>query len=206
MKKNSRWILLTTAFLVCIAITAVGSASLTTTTAVDPQEVKDLDPGESFTVDITVNDVTDLYGWSINLTFDPTILNVVDVTQGPFLQQVANITPWPGQINNDKGFITPGAVLFDPVQGFPSRGATGSGVLATVNFTVKGQGVAELHFARSKLNTYVAGNNVPIDHEPTDGVFRNVAPTSLSIELIIAVVAAIAIVSVSVFFYMKRRT
>jgi hypothetical protein len=206
MKKNPRWIFLTTAFLVCMAMTAVGRASSTTTISVDPSEVKDLEPGESFTVDITVNDVTDLYGWSINLTFKPNVLNVVNVTQGPFLQQVANITPWLGQINNEIGFISPGAVLFDPVQGFPSRGATGSGVLATVNFTVKGQGVAELHFARSKLNTYVAGNNVPIDHEASDGVFRNVAPTSLSVELIIGVVGALAIVSVAVFFYVKRRT
>jgi len=204
MKKNPRWILLTTALLVCIATTVAVRAS-PTTISLNPPEVEDLDLGESFTVNITVTDVTDLYSWDVYLTFDPEILNCTGFEEGPFLQQVATTTIW-GQINNTAGFTTPGAILFDPAQGFPAEGATGSGVLATVTFTVKGRGVTTLHFERSKLNTVIARNTVPITHEATDGVFRNAAPTTLNIQLIIGVVVALAIVGIAVFFYMRRRT
>lgn len=207
MKKKSRWTFITiTFFMVCVMMTSMGRAS-TTTIAVDPSQVVDLDPGQTFSVDITVTDVTDLYGWSINLTFKPSVLNVENVTEGPFLKQFGNTYLLPGQINNDAGFLTPGGLLFDPTQvpAFPLEGATGDGILATITFTVKGSGTTDLHFEASKLNTVISNNNVAIPHEATDGFFRNVAPTILSLELIVAIIAIVAVGGgIAVFLYRRR--
>ena len=207
MKNNPRWMFITIIFLmVCVTISSLGGAS-STTVAVNPSEVIDLSPGETFSVDITVEDVTDLYGWSVNLTFHSEVLNVENVTEGPFLKQFGNTFFLPGQTNNVVGFLTPGGMLFDPTQDppFPPEGATGDGVLATITFSVKGSGVANLHFEASKLNTVVASNNVPITHTAKDGLFRNVASTPLSIELIIAITAVIAVGgSIAVFLYRRK--
>ncbi len=167
----------------------------------DPPEVEDLEPGQSFTVDLTVTDVTDLYSWDVNLTYDPTILNAENWTEGPFLRQVGNTTIW-AQIDNNNGFMTPGSILYP----LPLNGATGNGILATITFTVKGHGETKLHFERSKLNTVIVSSVVPIVHDRTDGVFRNAEPTTPSIQLIIGVAVAVGIVGIAVFLYMRRRT
>jgi len=148
-------------------------------------------------------DVTDLYSWSINLTFDPAVLNVENVTEGPFLKQVHDTVPLPPNIDNAAGFVFAGAIFMIPL---PENGATGSGVLATIVFTVKGSGVTDLHFELHKLHTVISSNQILIEHTTTDGVFRNVAPTILSLELIVAIVAIVAIGGGIVVILYRKRT
>jgi len=148
-------------------------------------------------------EVTDLYAWSINLTFDPAVLNVENVTEGPFLKQVHNTLPLPPNINNAAGFVFAGAIFMIPL---PENGATGSGVLATIVFTVKGSGVTNLRFELHKLHTIIASNQILIKHTATDGVFRNAAPTILSLEVIVAIVAMVAIGGGIVVVLYRRRT
>lgn len=202
MKKKQRWIVLTTALLICIAMTSTGKASPDTVIAVDPQSIEDLKTGESFTVNITVTNVTGLYSWDINMTFDPAILKVEDAIEGPFIQQFGETTPLPVRISNDLGYVIIGAMFTPPI---PENLATGSGVLATVTFTVKGYGKTELGL-KSNLYTVIGVTPVLIDHTSVDGVFRNATPTALSIELIIGVVVAVTIGGIAVFFYRRRRT
>lgn len=206
MKKNQRWMLLTTALLVCIAMTGIGRATPDTIIAVDPPEVKDLEPGQTFTVDITITDVTDLYSWDINMTFEPTVLNVQNATEGPFLQEFYETAPLPVRIDNDVGTVIIGGMFKPP---WPENGANGSGVLATITFTVKGRGETQLQFQKSDAFRYKTGFPVgfPIAHTTEDGFFRNATPTILSIELIIGIVVAVTIGgSIAVFFYRRRRT
>jgi len=202
MKKNPRWTFITIAIImVCMLMTSIGQAS-PTTIGIDPSEVKDLDPGQSFSVNITVTDVTDLYSWSVNLTFDPAVLNVENVTEGPFLKQAHNTVPLPVNIDNAAGFVFAGAIFMIPL---PENGSTGSGVLATIVFTVKGSGATDLHFELHKLHTVISTNQILITHTATDGVFRNVARTIVSIEVIIAIIAIVAIVGgIIVVLYRKR--
>ena len=140
-------------------------------------------PGESFEINVTVSDVSDLYGWEFNITFDPAILNVENVTEGPFLKQAGSTWPLPTTIDNDAGFVFKGSALFPP----PETGASGNGTLATITFNVTVEGESNLSFSESKLRTMDLdeGIPVPIEHTTIDGVFiyplsRDVAVTDVT--------------------------
>ena len=42
--------------------------------------------GDTFTLDIRAENITDLAGWQFDIAFDPTILEAVDVSEGDFLK------------------------------------------------------------------------------------------------------------------------
>jgi len=166
--------LLTGTLLASIAVALVAggiaAASPETVVAVDPK-ITSTEPGESFEINITVSDVSNLYGLEINMTFDPTILNAVNVTEGPFLEQTGGTWWLPSTINNIAGFVFFGDTLFP----FPEEGATGSGVLASITFNVTAEGRSGLNFSETKLRTIERTDEgdlpVPIDHTAVDGVF-----------------------------------
>jgi hypothetical protein len=134
--------------------------------------------GGTFQVDINVTGVLNLYGWEINMTFDKTVLDVIDVVEGPFLLDFADLVgvgTWPlGPIvDNTNGWVNVGSALFPNPD--PPDGADGNGVLATITFQVMKYGFTRMHFAISKLNSYDPGSGLPvaITHTTTDGAFDN---------------------------------
>lgn len=214
MKTHLKYLLATTVLVMYIGMACIGKASSTPTISVDPPKVTDLDPDNSFDVNITVAGIVidetagsrtyGLYGWNINLTFNPAVLNVASVTEGAFLKEANDTIFLPVTKNNDAGFVFAGAMFMPP---FPERGATGSGVLATITFNVTGKGATDLNFQLSKINTWVFGTNVPIPHTANKGSFANAAPSIFSIELVVAIVAVAVIGGgVALFLYRRRRT
>ncbi len=213
MKKDLTWIVMTVFLLLYTTVIMNGLASPTTTVAVDPPEVKDRQPGESFTINLTVSDVViseeppisnGLYAWSVNVTFDPAILNVTNTTEGPFLQQAAETVALPAVIDNTGGFVVTGAIIKPP---YGPQGATGSGVLATITFTVVGQGATTLELTKLKLRTLLEGATETyfITTTAINGQFIN--STAFPTETIVGVIGAVAIGGTLVaFFYRKRRT
>jgi hypothetical protein len=116
-------------------------------------------PGEEFTIDLIVDNVTDLAGWQLNLLFSPEVLEVIQVKEGDFLKQRdANLTFWqPGEIDNATG----------KVQGISSvvlgnAPVTGIGTILTITFKAKqvGEGIVGLEDLRP-------GNSLgkPIEYE-----------------------------------------
>lgn len=95
-----------------------------------------------FTVDVTIANVTDLYGWEIKLYYENAILNFTDVVEGPFLKSGGS-TIW--EINIDPshdathGMIQFGASLLGEVPG-----VSGNGTLATVSFQAVALGNTDL--------------------------------------------------------------
>ena len=62
---------------------------------------------DTFTLDIRAADISDLAGWQFDITFDPAILEVIDVTEGDFLKTDSTITFFlDGSIDNANGKIT----------------------------------------------------------------------------------------------------
>ena len=214
MRKNLHWLLLTTVFMLSIAMAGVGTASPTPVIRVEPKD-NTADVGETFAVNITVTDITEeesLYGWECRITFNPNIINAVNATEGPFLKDTGYETFWRMEIDNTTGTVDILALISPSIEwsGFPPTGANGSGTLATLTFKAVGQGATDLDFKEEKdteLHT-VKGEppsqyDYPIDHTAEDGFFRNSAPIPL--QLIAGIVVVVAACTVAVFYFRRRR-
>jgi len=181
--KNITWLFLVALLLVPMFITNVGVTAPTTKMYVDPI-IKDPTkvPGSTFTVTVKVFNVTNLYSWQFKMLFNPNIVQIPSVSsivKGSFLASAPMRTsPLSLKINNTAGYVLV-AETYDihyyrwKTPPYPTQGATGSGILAWVTFKVMGTGVTLLDLTSTKLNTFVAGNNVPIEHIAQDGLFDN---------------------------------
>lgn len=170
----------------------------------EPKETLDVQPNQSFNVNVALADVSELYGWQFNLTFNPAVLNVVNVTEGPLLKQ-GGTTLFAKKTNNTRGYLLVSASFMPP---YPAHGVNGSGVLGSIVFQVISQGSSTLHFEETstKLRTVTAGNLVPIGFEVEHGSFRNVAPGfSLPLELIAGAIVIVAVGGVGGFVFFRRR-
>jgi subtilisin family serine protease len=93
--------------------------------------IRDVDTGATYTTSITVGDALDLGGFQFDLSFDPGLLQVDDVTLGGFLGSTGrNVGELGPDINNGAGSVTYGAFSF----GSPT-GPSGGGLLAVVTYT-----------------------------------------------------------------------
>ena len=206
--KNMKLLCLVWALGCIVFATEVAIASPGATIAIDPAEVLDVPSGETFKVNITITDVINLYGWQVNITFNPGILNVASTEEGPFLKQV-NETVVMKRVNNEGGFLLLSSTFTVP---YPTQGATGSGLLATVTFSVVGGGASSLSFVkRTKLNTVPPPYQtvLPItDFTSVGGSFRNAAgglEFGIPLEWIAVIVIVVVAGGASVFFLMRRR-
>ncbi len=104
---------------------------------VDPV-VKDIPFEGTDTVDLIVTDVANLYGISLELAFDPAIVEVVSITPGS--------CPSPDFIVQNTFDNTLGKIYYDVTALSPSLPCSGNGIIATVEFKGKIIDVSELNF------------------------------------------------------------
>jgi hypothetical protein len=147
------------------------SAQSSTTLSIPSVTKAPSDLGNTFTVPVQISDVTDLFGFDINMTWDNTLITFSS------LDSSSLSTVWP------QGFFTPlplpgyqtdvGTVRFAAVatggSGFTSSGTT---TLFTITFTVAKSGnfpySTSIHFNSVKLSDHL-GN--PITVTTTDGPY-----------------------------------
>ena len=113
---------------------------------------------DTFALNLTVEDITDLAGWQLDITFNPTVLKAVSVTEGDFLSKDGGSTFFQaGSINNTTGSITGliGARI-------SAGGVSGTGTLLSINFEAKAAGEGGLALHETKLGD---PNGDPIPHE-----------------------------------------
>jgi hypothetical protein len=111
---------------------------------VEPETIvgSSLQAGETFTVDVMVADVHDLYVWQAGITFNATVCEALSISEGEFLTRAGVTTLWtPGTIDNVNGEISYSACSLTG----PTAGVTGSGQLMNVTFEVKTAGSANLN-------------------------------------------------------------
>lgn len=131
---------------------------------------------DSLTVRVYVTGVlvsSALYAWMFNLTFNPNVLQVVTVADGPFLKQ-AGFTNFAGfTIDPTAGWVYAGSALDD----WWSGGASGSGALATVTFNVIAKGNSMFNFSDTQLRTFDEGTGMPkgLLHTNSPGWFQYLA-------------------------------
>jgi hypothetical protein len=141
-------------------------AASSTTMAVTPTAttLESTQVGQTFQVNIIVTDVTDLWAWAFRINWNPQILNITNVTEGPFLQGAGQtFFLWPGLTAAaiHEGYMADiSAVLMSQ-----SDSVNGSGVLATVTFKVLASGTSTITINQTLLTTY----DNPIPHTTIGG-------------------------------------
>ena len=117
-----------------------------------------LNAGDTFTLDLMVEDLAHFAGWQLDIAFNPEVLRVVSVTEGDFLSKDGDSTFFQeGEIDNTEGQITGiSGVLIS------RSGVSGTGVLLSITFEAKAAGEGGLKTYNVKLG---ADNRARIPYE-----------------------------------------
>ena len=112
--------------------------------------------GDTFTLDIRAEGVSDLAGWQFDIAFDPAILEAVDVSEGDFLKTDGGTTFFQsGSIDNAAGKITGLSAAR-----LSTQGVSGTGALLRVRFKAKSAGETQLALRKFQFGS-VTGDNIP---------------------------------------------
>jgi hypothetical protein len=139
--------------LAAFGVTAGLIGSLANSQAV-PQAVLSIDPttqttssGSVITVDVDIANVTNLYGYQFDLTFNPTVLAAVSSSEGSFLAGGGSTYFIPGTNDNIGGnvFATADTLLT------AINGVNGSGQLAIFTFDAIGRGTSSIGIQNETL-------------------------------------------------------
>ena len=151
-------------------------------------------PGTAFSIAITVDYVEEIWGYQIEMTYNPEVLQGVSIDDASFLGSAGgDVQTAPGMgFDNVNGKLNLFAAFLFPKENFP----TGGGPLALISFEVIGTGSSPLNFG---LNTGLAnktgGWKLGPDWEPilyganpdafTNGYFDNrFTPADISADLV----------------------
>jgi hypothetical protein len=157
---------------IALFIPKVAADGTVIATSPDPVVKTESDVDHNFDLSINVTDVTNLYGFELEITWNNTLINYVS-----FDNSSLN-TIWPGSngwfLANQTNGVTSGVGFFDLAATSLSASYTGSYELYKVKFLVKGpfcNSVKEtaIHFAIHKLSD---STPAAIDHTVNDGLYR----------------------------------
>ncbi len=96
--------------------------------------------GDTLMLDLNAENITDLAGWQTDITFDPNVLEAVEVTEGDFLKSEGGDTFFQGgTIDNATGNIS---TIFSTR--ISENGSSGTGALLSVIFKAKAAGETQV--------------------------------------------------------------
>jgi Cohesin domain len=102
---------------------------MATTVSIEPTS-NAFSVGDTFSLNIIVSDVVDLYGFQFDIGFSPSVVSATGITEGAFLSSGGSTFFIPGDIDNVLGTIS---LTGDTLLSL-SPGVDGGGILATVTF------------------------------------------------------------------------
>jgi general secretion pathway protein D len=146
-----------------VTIAALASLPVTAARIAVSPNVKEVRPGESFGLDILATDVSDLFSFQFDLSFDPALLRATDVREGAFLPSGGTTFFVPGVIDNNAGTIT---FTTDSLIG-AIPGVSGNGAIAEIEFQALAPGSSSVSFSNTILLN--SGSSV-LDAVAVDGV------------------------------------
>jgi len=163
-KKNILYVTLIISFIVISTFTvaSLNKAKL----YVDPTSIEDkkLKKGDTFTVNVNVDEVTDLKGYEFRLSYDPEMLDATDITSSDLLSPSLYCVK--RNIDGLEGVIWVACML--PLG--TEDGVSGSGTLETITFEVKNKGESNIDLYRTVLGDSAG---ISIFHDVEDGYFQN---------------------------------
>jgi hypothetical protein len=138
-RSMNRWaLLLVIAFGLSIFPLQVVQSASTATLSVYPASIT-ASQGQNGTISITISNVLDLYGWEFRLNWTTTLLDAVNVVEGPFLK-AGGSTFFTFKVNATAGLMVVDCTLSGSVPG-----VNGTGTLATIMFYAKNVGQSPLN-------------------------------------------------------------
>jgi hypothetical protein len=121
-------------------------------------------------INLTITNAVNLHAAELNVTWDTTVINAINIEEGPFLSENrANPTSFKSQINNDKGYLYINTTIL------VETAVNGNGTIATITFNITGAGITPLHFSYAKLTD---PKGFEIYYTLQDGSFSNL-PTMI---------------------------
>ena len=117
--------------------------------------------GENFTVYVNVSNVVDLYGWEFKLSWNTSMLNLINVSEGTFLKNYGKKTFMNKEVKENYVYVY--CTLMGNVSG-----ANGNGMLASLKFHINHPGnsmlqlydVILLNSDEEKINCVVKSGSV----------------------------------------------
>jgi hypothetical protein len=125
-------------------------------------------PPDTFTIYVNVSGAIDLYAWEFSVSWNASMLDFVEVTEGDFLQSQPEGTLFANQTYEDeidKDYITVSCTTVGTYQG-----VYGDGTLAAVTFKVQSNGSTTLTLFNAILWDQAM---TPLTHTSADGFFIN---------------------------------
>jgi adhesin HecA-like repeat protein len=157
-------------------LTITGTANADTILTISPTSPT-VAPGSTFTVDVDITGVTDLYGYQFDLSFNPSVLSAVSQSEGSFLSSGGATFFVPGTNDNVGGTVSSTAnTLLTAISG-----VNGSGTLVIFTFTALKAGTSAI----SIQNETLLDSNLNVISDTTSGatVTVSAAPVPLPASL-----------------------
>ena len=106
--------------------------------------------GDTFDIDVTLNNVATTEGGGISLRFDPSVVNVESITIDSNVWDFKNKE---GAINNVQGFVSD--ILFSSY-----KGVSDNATIATIKFKATGIGSSKIHIEGSPANPFASNGEI----------------------------------------------
>jgi len=103
-----------------------------------------LTPSQDFTVELKTTAITNLKGYSFTLSYDPALISLQEVTEGPFFSSKGE-TFFYKKVDDKKGTL-----LLDCALLGPGLSVSGEGTLTTLSFTSLKAGSTGIEFSLAK--------------------------------------------------------
>lgn len=162
-------------FIMSLAVISVKSDDYTATIYVDPQGVVDeaMGSGSTFDLAFKIRDAVNCYSWSMNLSWDPTVLTIIGMTYGDFFAGQPEGSTW-----NYRFEIPLGWAYIGEMTNGEYEGVDGNGWLINFTFQVLDYGHSDLNIDDPKTYIMVYPPYPPTREEVNkeNGYFRNLYP------------------------------
>jgi hypothetical protein len=118
----------------------------TATIRLDPLQISNQTVNSTFTAYVKIDNAVNIEAVQVWFTYDPTVINVTNVAEGPFLPSVGPTAI--GQLYAEEDMIAqpPTGIVYYSSAIMTGATASGSGILLNVTFRVLSQGGSNLHF------------------------------------------------------------
>lgn len=163
----NRRVIIVACMLAILAVVVIGYVILSspspTLLYVDPQTVHGT-TGQSVTINISISNVANLYGWDVNLGWNSSLLDSVSVVEGPFLKSGGTTFFSYYFLNTTEEHLHVDCTLRGDI-----RGVNGTGTLMMVQFHVITNGACDLNLYDTPLLT---SKEATISHSVRGGHFN----------------------------------